>query len=410
MALAQGATYAIFESSSGDPHIALGQRQVVAAGPNWTEQARQILAAPASQGLVGYLGYEAGRWCERMPLPRGPRPMPDLLLWEPQAWLRPSSQGDWHIEGTRDGRTLAQRLVTQARHIVEPAALSPRAMPLLPGGTEAREGYLLGVRHLLRLIEEGDLYQANLALPIGPINCPSPLRSYLGLRLANSAEKSAFLSCEFGQILSNSPELYLEAQPGPQGLHVSSVPIKGTALGDPGGYRRLLHDPKECAELTMITDLVRNDLGRVARPGGVKAAPRILRRCGDLWHAEQRVEALLADATVSGTGRSLDIFDAIEASFPPGSVTGAPKVRAMERIAQFETQPRGVYTGAIGYFLPDGSASLSVAIRTATIQHGQAHFHVGAGIVADSNPDAEYLECLAKAHQLAAWLQAQEPS
>jgi para-aminobenzoate synthetase component 1 len=408
MALPEGATYAIFESPSADPQIALGQRRLLSPGETWAEEARQILAESTSQGLVGYLGYEAGRWCERMPLPSGPRPMPDLALWEPEAWLRRNSTGDWHIEGTRDGLAQAQLLLHRAADLPEPPALRPRREPHLPGALQARKAYLDAVRDLLQLIEEGDLYQANLALPIGPIPCPRPLHNFLGLRLANPAHKSAFLSCGFGKLLSNSPELYLQAHPSAEGLQLTSIPIKGTAAADPSGYARLLHDPKECAELTMITDLVRNDLGRVARPGGVNAAPRILRRCGDLWHAEQPVHARLADATASGIGRALDIFDAIEASFPPGSVTGAPKVRAMERIAQFEGRPRGVYTGAIGYFLPDGSASLSVAIRTATIIGGQAHFHVGAGIVADSNPEAEYLECLAKAHQLAAWLQAEE--
>ena len=155
---------------------------------------------------------------------------------------------------------------------------------------------------------------------------------------------------------------------------------------------------KERAELTMIVDLVRNDLGRIAKTGTVRAQPRQLRSCGDLLHAEQIVSAELKP--------ELDALDVVAATFPPGSVTGAPKVAAMEIIHRLESAPRGVYTGAIGLFEDDGSAHLNVAIRTATIQNQRARFHIGAGIVADSEPDREWEETLSKGRALGMWLTA----
>ena len=162
---------------------------------------------------------------------------------------------------------------------------------------------------------------------------------------------------------------------------------------------KLSESPKEQAELTMITDLVRNDLGRVSRPGTVRASPRRIRVCGDLFHAEQSVESMVSPG--------LDSLDVLSACFPPGSVTGAPKVRAMELIHEIEGRARGVYTGAIGFFMDNGNAHWNVAIRTASIHNGIGRFHIGAGIVADSDPEQEWLETLAKGNMLARWLQAQ---
>ena len=155
---------------------------------------------------------------------------------------------------------------------------------------------------------------------------------------------------------------------------------------------------KETAELTMITDLVRNDLGRVARAGEVHTSCRRIRVCGDLLHAEQEITARLLP--------EVDAIDVLRASFPPGSVTGAPKIRAMEHIHQLEASPRGAYTGSIGCLFDDGSAHLNVAIRTATIRNGLAHLRLGAGIVADSDPNQEWLETLAKGQMLHRWLGA----
>jgi para-aminobenzoate synthetase component 1 len=152
---------------------------------------------------------------------------------------------------------------------------------------------------------------------------------------------------------------------------------------------------KDQAELTMIVDLVRNDLGKVASPGSVQVGPRRIQRAGPVMHASRRVSADLLQGH--------DAVDAFTAAFPPGSVTGAPKVRSMEIIDALEPVARGVYTGAIGYFSDGGDSVFNVAIRTGVIGPHHTEFHIGAGIVIESEPEAEWAETHAKGE---AWLQA----
>ncbi|NOY25297.1 MAG: anthranilate synthase component I family protein [Oligoflexia bacterium] len=238
-------------------------------------------------------------------------------------------------------------------------------------------------------------YQVNLAWPLDLPAVDDPIGAWLALRKANPAREGALLRHPDAWVLSNSPERYLHLERTGQGLQLSSAPIKGTVPRDGGkaALELLRSSPKERAELTMIVDLVRNDLGRIAAPGTVRAEARTLRACGDLWHAEQVVRA---------TARpGLDAWDVVAASFPPGSVTGAPKVAAMKVIAELEGRPRGLYTGAIVALGDNGEGWLSVVIRTATISGGRAQVFVGAGIVADSKPEAEWRETLAKARALA---------
>ncbi|MFT4979901.1 MAG: para-aminobenzoate synthetase component 1 [Myxococcota bacterium] len=373
------------------------------AAPDWITAARAALQPrppqpllPFSGGLVGWLGYEAGRFTERMPPPRADPPAATLRLWRCEGGLclhHPT--GEWHIGGTPDFTARARALLDQPTTPLRPAAKAPGA-PLSPEPHEAAR-YQQGVREILSAIRAGDVYQACLAWEQRGVPITDPTARWLDLREANPAEQGALLRSGAHTVISNSPELYLSVSPEGR---LRSVPIKGTARVDEGdaGRQRLWTSEKERAELTMIVDLVRNDLGRVAATGSVRAADRQLRRCGDLLHAEQAVTAILREGA--------DAFDAVAASFPPGSVTGAPKVAAMQLIAALEPGPRGVYTGAIGFFGDDGAAHLSVAIRTATVTDGLARFHIGAGIVADSQPALEWEETLAKGRALAAWLGA----
>ncbi|MBL8615940.1 MAG: chorismate-binding protein [Deltaproteobacteria bacterium] len=372
-ALPADAPWAVLDCDEEGTLIVIGEDGRVQPGPDWVEEARALLGkgpvpctgGPAP-GLVGWLGYEAGRWCERMPAPTAPRSTPDLCLWRPRAaWWLP--------------------------HAPDPAPtpLPPAPLPA-PVGEEAR--YVAAVEALLEHIREGDVYQANLAWQTPPLPCPDPVEAWLRLRAHNPARRGALLQIDGLHIVSNSPELFLRVLP-PQvegrGSVARSAPIKGTAPGTAAGRAHLEASAKERAELTMIVDMVRNDLGRVARPGGVRAHPRGLVRCGDLWHAEQLVEAEGPEG--------VDALDWVRAAFPPASVTGAPKVRAMELIAALEAAPRGVYTGAIGWLGIDGDAHLNVAIRTLICAGGVARLHVGAGIVAASLPAAEWAETCAKA-------------
>ena len=346
-----------------------------------------------SGGVVGWLGYESGAAVERMPAPVGPRRTHDVCLWRTDgAIVRDHHTGRWRVHGTGSFREAAEHLLARASISTE-GTPRQKANPKtgLPNPSRPAR-YQDSVRRVLDHVRAGDVYQVSLAWEHEPIVVGSGLQTWLKLRRQNPALRGCYLRIGGTEILSNSPELFLELDP--QTRTVRSIPIKGTAPVSEGSdsRTRLEESAKERAELTMIVDLVRNDLGRIATPGSVIAHPRTIRQCGDLWHAEQLVEARVVD--------SLDAVDVVSSTFPPGSVTGAPKVRAMQVIAELEDGPRGVYTGAIGWFANNGGAHLNVAIRTATVQDGQASFHVGAGIVADSDPQAEWDETLAKAKAL----------
>ncbi|MEC8425685.1 MAG: chorismate-binding protein, partial [Myxococcota bacterium] len=258
--------------------------------------------------------------------------------------------------------------------------------------------YRAAVRSALEHIATGDVYQVCLAWEQVMDGMVNPVAAWHLLRQDNPAARAALLRAGDRWLLSNSPETFLDVSATPQGLHARSVPIKGTVpvSAGPEGRAWLGQSAKEIAELTMIVDLVRNDLGRVASPGTVRAGPRTLRRCGDLIHAEQEIEARLRPG--------VDAVDAMAAAFPPGSVTGAPKIRAMELIHALERASRGPYTGVLGLWGDDGSANSSVLIRTASIEPSRSRYHIGAGIVADSVPDREWEETCQKGAALGAAL------
>ncbi len=394
-------------------------------GSDWLARARAAGGAsprtgqPLPGGLVGWLGYEAGANFERMPAPRGARPLDDLLLWRCEgsiAWDRALDR--WWVQGDpgflRQARTLRARAGQASPFATRSSAFTPLPAPPLPP-PQAASRYQDAVATALDRIRQGWVYQVNLAWEQRGPAVTDPVGAWLALRSANPAELGVLIRQGSRWVLGNSPELSLRARaqgaggraqtqgaggraqtPGAQ-ISVHSLPIKGTAsrLGpDPAAARAaLLASEKERAELTMIVDLVRNDLGRVAVAGGVQYGHRRARVCGDLWHAEQGVAARLRPG--------LDAWDAIAATFPPGSVTGAPKVEAMRLIHELEEGPRGIYTGSVVLLGDDGELWSNVAIRTATIADGEARMHVGAGIVADSSPVAEWQETLAKARMLA---------
>lgn len=256
-----------------------------------------------------------------------------------------------------------------------------------------REDFMDRVECAQQSIAAGDIYQVNLSHRFAaPWPGGEPFAFYRALRRASPAPQAAFLSLQGRAVLSSSPELFLEID----GRQIRTRPIKGTRPRrcDPGedaaSSRELLASPKERAELIMITDLERNDLGRVCEYGSVSASELLkLERFAQVFHLVSTVEGRLC--------AEVDAVAAMRACFPGGSITGAPKKRAMELIAALEPVPRGLFTGAIGYFGFNGTAQFNIAIRTVVIEHGEAHFHVGAGIVADSQPAAEWQETLDKA-------------
>ncbi|HVW39876.1 MAG TPA: aminodeoxychorismate synthase component I [Amycolatopsis sp.] len=253
------------------------------------------------------------------------------------------------------------------------------------------------IKACVHAIEDGELFQANICTRFtGPFT-GSPVDLFAeGVRTLR-ARRAAFLSGDWGAVVSFSPELFLSRH----GDLVRSTPIKGTrprrGPEDDHLAQRLRESTKDVAENVMITDLVRNDLGRVCAVGTVRVPDLLtVRAAPGVWHLESTVEGRMAPENTDA--------DLLRATFPPGSVTGAPKIRALDLIAELEPAARGVYTGAIGMASPVAGLELNVAIRTLEIHDGQIALGVGGGITAESGPAAEWEECLHKAAPLEALL------
>ncbi|HKS47848.1 MAG TPA: aminodeoxychorismate synthase component I [Amycolatopsis sp.] len=252
-------------------------------------------------------------------------------------------------------------------------------------------GHRDAVKACVHAIEAGELFQANICTRFTGAFDGSPAALFAEGTRTLRPRRAAYLAGDWGTVVSLSPELFLARH----GDRVFSTPIKGTLprRGPQDEHLRqaLRESMKDVAENVMITDLVRNDLGRVCAVGSVKVPDLLrVRPAPGVWHLESTVEGRL-------TGTDADL---LRATFPPGSVTGAPKIRALEEIAELERCARGVYTGAIGLASPIAGLELNVAIRTFELYGGQIALGVGGGITADSDPDAEYAECLHKAAPL----------
>ena len=266
----------------------------------------------------------------------------------------------------------------------------------------SRAEFLALVEQAQRYIRAGDIYQVNLAQRLSALCGLSGWEFFQRLSAVSPAPFSAFLDGGEFQIASSSPELFLRLS----GSHIQTRPIKGTrprssdATRDAQLTYELQTSAKEISELVMITDLLRNDLGRVCEYGSVQV-PELLRleRYPQVQHLVSTVEGRLRSGVTH--------FGAFASCFPGGSITGAPKIRAMEIIDELEPVTRGPYTGALGYLGFNRESQLSILIRAAVCRKGRVHFHVGAGIVADSQPAAEYDETLAKAGGFLAALQLQ---
>ncbi|MEZ5301776.1 MAG: anthranilate synthase component I family protein [Verrucomicrobiales bacterium] len=280
-----------------------------------------------------------------------------------------------------------------SQHLRPPSAAAPPALALRPRWS--RGSFTAAVEKALDYIAAGDIYQANLAQPFEarwPGGAADAFALYGRLRDCSPAPMAAFLDQPDRAVLSSSPESFLRMSGGV----IRTRPIKGTRprFADPAQDEKsaydLLTSQKEIAELVMITDLERNDLGQVCEFGSV--------RVEELLKLERFAQVFHLVSTVRGTLRGgIDHAAALQACSPGGSISGAPKKRALEIIAELEPFPRGLYTGAVGYLGANGESHFSIAIRTAVAERGRFHFHTGAGIVADSDPGREYEETLHKA-------------
>jgi para-aminobenzoate synthetase component 1 len=361
---------------------------------------------PAAGACIATFSYDLVRQLERLRFTSE-----RLSLDEPDAVL--AFYDTLIIHGYQDGKTkivsvgsderLGETLEALEESLVratdDVGAKAPPARSITCNLT--RDEYLAAVRRIKEHIAAGDIYQANLTQQLSCVledGC-KPESIFKRLRSNHPASFAAFIRRNDDVVISASPERFLRVEDCDGKRIVEAWPIKGTrprgrtSEEDSQLRAELLASEKDRAENIMIVDLLRNDLGRVCRYGSVEVTELCsLAEHPTLFHLVSKVRGMLRDDVTAG--------DLLRAAFPCGSITGAPKIRAMEIIDETETVPRGLSMGAIGYFSFDGSLDLSVAIRTMVVRDSVARFNVGGGIVADSCPSLEYEESLIKARAL----------
>ena len=301
-------------------------------------------------------------------------------------------------DGSRD-TTHATRELERWRLLLSSSTAARDAGPTSTGGQRivpssnlARHEFITAVERAQRYIRAGDIYQVNVSQRFEAAAPCGPWDFFQNLNAVSPAPYAAFVDCGDYQLASSSPEMFLRLS----GAHIQTRPIKGTRprSADPTRDAQLTYElqtsAKEMAELVMITDLLRNDLGRVCEYGTVQVPELVrLERYPQVQHLVSTVEGRLRGDVTH--------FSAFARCFPGGSITGAPKIRAMDIIDELEPVTRGPYTGCLGYLGFNRESHLNIVIRTAVCKGGRIYFHAGAGVVADSSPEAEYDETLAKA-------------
>lgn len=370
---------------------------------------------PCMVGWAGYLGYEVGRFIERLPQTTKADirlPVVRLGFYDTSAVYDHRTKRwtlvavDLHhgypppfnrvVQGRLDVLESYLRAEEAARP-VEPMHVSGK-----PRWNMTRPDYLRKVQRAIDYIAAGDIFQVNLTRRLSLSVSGHAWDLYERLRRSNPACYAAYMAWHEGKakpsappthaVLSSSPELFVEVHD----RRVITKPIKGTRprgsnpADDERLRQELIDSPKDRAELNMIVDLERNDLGRVCRYGSVRVVePRSIEGYPTVWHSVATVEGILHER--------YDAIDLLKATLPGGSITGAPKVRAMEIIDELEPTQRSVYTGAIGILGMDGTVVFNLAIRTILVDGTTAHMQTGGGIVADSDPQSEYQETIDKA-------------
>jgi anthranilate synthase component I len=352
-------------------------------------------AEALDEPVVGYLGYDhIARLEPTVPLPADGPDIPESRFVVADVFLRFD-----HVTGTAD--VLVGDPDEVAALLRRPVA-APVAAPAQGGPTvrfPEREEHLRRVEVAKEHIRQGDAFQIVVAQRAERPTAVTPLALYRALRRVNPSPYLFLLELDDLALVGSSPETHVKLE----GTRASLNPIAGTTARGEGDAQRLLESEKDRAEHVMLVDLGRNDLSRVCTPGTVKVE-RFLEpeRFSHVTHLVSEVAGELRDG--------VSPFDLVRATFPAGTVSGAPKVRAMQIISELERHRRGTYAGIVGYHLPGVGLDTCIAIRTVLLRDGRAYLQAGGGIVADSDPGDEHQECLNKLAALEAAIELAEGS
>ncbi len=369
-------------------------------------------------GMVGYLSYEVARYFEKLPsperdalgLPESVFMLADTLLIFDHIAHTIKVVSHVHLDGDiesayKEATKKIDVLVTRLSDPLPPQEKAPKTTsPSKVQSNRTPAEYEYMVTRAKEYIYDGDILQIVPSQRLSRQTKASPFAIYRALRSINPSPYMYFLHLDNFHIVGASPELLVREEDG----IVSNHPIAGTRARDKDAEKdkalaeELKNDEKECAEHVMLVDLARNDVGRISEPGTVKVTQFMdIERYSHVMHLVSHVQGKLR--------KGMTQFDAMRACFPAGTVSGAPKIRAMEIIAELEPDKRGPYAGAVGYFDFSGNMDTAIAIRTVVIKDGTAYVQAGGGVVADSVPATEYQESLNKAQaSLSAIDQAEE--
>ena len=396
----------VFQPTGEDPITSL--KTVMAASRLDMPEA----LAPISAGLFGYLGFDMARYAERLPERAGADPLgtPEAMLIRPRVVLvfdalrgeitaaapvRPVQGGDPHILA----EAAARRIEAAFDRLDGPAPIrrqgEPWAEPVQPVANMSENDYRAIVERAKAYTRAGDIFQVVPSQRFSAPFAAPPTALYRSLRRTNPSPFMFLFDFIDFSVVGSSPEILVRVRDGKVTVRplAGTRPRGATPAEDHANEASLLADPKEQAEHLMLLDLGRNDVGRVAAPGSVRVTEQaVVERYSHVMHIQSTVEGDLDPAC--------DGADALLAGFPAGTVSGAPKVRAMEIIDELEPHRRGVYAGAAGYLGASGEIDTCITLRTAIVKDGVMHVQAGAGVVLDSDPEAERQETVNKAAAL----------
>ncbi len=367
-------------------------------------------------GLAGYFGYDTVRHIEKKlahSCPPDDLGMPDILLLQTEELaVIDNLSGKLSLivyadPAQPDAYPQAQARLAELKQRLKAPAQAPSIAPCTSHPAErsfAKDDYLAAVLRAKDLIAAGDFMQVQVGQRIHKKFTASPLSLYRALRSLNPSPYMYYYNLGDAYVVGASPEILVRQESTPEGQKVTIRPLAGTRPrgatpeADKAAEVELINDPKERAEHVMLIDLARNDIGRIAKTGSVKVTEAfVVERYSHVMHIVSNVEGLLLDGA---DGQPLTSMDVLKATFPAGTLTGAPKVHAMELIDQLEPTKRGLYGGACGYLSFAGDMDVAIAIRTGIIKNDTLYVQAAAGVVADSVPELEWRETEHKARAL----------